>query len=180
MRDRLNSGNWACSQLSSLLPASARSGVRCTNLYSTGMALPLESKTALVTGAAKGIGKGIALELARRGCDVVINDLPGDASAAETVAEVQALGRKAFAVFADVGKAREVARMFEEVVARVPRIDILVNNAGTQVWKPLLDLTEEDWDRVVDTNLKGCFLCTQQAGRHMKSGGGRIVNIGSG
>jgi len=144
------------------------------------MALPLESKTALVTGAAKGIGKGIALELARRGCDVVINDLSGDASAAETVAEVQALGRKAFAVFANVGNAREVARMFEDVVARVPRIDILVNNAGTQVWKPLLDLTEDDWDRVVDTNLKGCFLCTQQAGRHMKSGGGRIVNIGSG
>jgi NAD(P)-dependent dehydrogenase (short-subunit alcohol dehydrogenase family) len=71
--------------------------------------------------------------------------------------------------------------MFEDVAARFPRLDILVNNAGTQVWKPLLELEEDEWDRVIDTNLKGCFLCTQRAARLMRAGGGgRIVNIGSG
>ena len=71
--------------------------------------------------------------------------------------------------------------MFENVLGHFPRLDILVNNAGCQVFKPLLELEEAEWDRVIDTNLKGCFLCTQQAARHMKqAGGGRIVNIGSG
>jgi 3-oxoacyl-[acyl-carrier protein] reductase len=143
--------------------------------------LPLESKTALVTGAAQGIGKQIALELARAGCHVAINDLSAASGAEAVAAEIAALGRDSFAVAADVGNARQVARMFEEVSARFPRLDILVNNAGTQVWKPLLELEEAEWDRVIDTNLKGCFLCTQQAGRRMKeTGGGRIVNIGSG
>jgi 3-oxoacyl-[acyl-carrier protein] reductase len=145
------------------------------------MDLPLESKTALVTGAAQGIGKQIALELARAGCHVAINDLSAASGAEAVAAEIAALGRDSFAVAADVGNARQVARMFEEVSARFPRLDILVNNAGTQVWKPLLELEEAEWDRVIDTNLKGCFLCTQQAGRRMKeTGGGRIVNIGSG
>ena len=101
--------------------------------------------------------------------------------AEETAAEIIAMGRRAVVVKADVGNARDVDRMFAEVLERFPRLDILVNNAGTQVWKPLLDLQEAEWDRVIDTNLKGCFLCTQRAARHMKEhGGGRIVNIGSG
>jgi NAD(P)-dependent dehydrogenase (short-subunit alcohol dehydrogenase family) len=145
------------------------------------MSLPLESKTALVTGASKGVGKGIALELARCGCDVALNynsDAPGAETAAE---EVRALGRRAFAVHADVGLASDVDRMFAEVLRRFPRLDIMVNNAGMQTWKPLLDLEEAEWDRVIGTNLKGCFLCTQRAGRHMRQhGGGCIVNIGSG
>jgi NAD(P)-dependent dehydrogenase (short-subunit alcohol dehydrogenase family) len=71
--------------------------------------------------------------------------------------------------------------MFAEVLSQFPRLDILVNNAGTQTWKALLDLEEAEWDRVIRTNLKGCFLCTQRAGRHMReNGGGSIVNIGSG
>jgi NAD(P)-dependent dehydrogenase (short-subunit alcohol dehydrogenase family) len=142
------------------------------------MALPLESKTALVTGASKGIGKGIALELARRGCRVAVNYHSDKAGADSTVAEI---GRDAFAVQGDVGNAGDASRMFTDVLERFPRLDILVNNAGTQVWKPLLDMDEADWDRPVDTNLKGCFLCTQLAGRHMRQhGGGRIINIGSG
>jgi len=145
------------------------------------MALPLESKTALVTGAARGIGKRIALELARAGCNVAINDLRADAGAEAVMAEIAGMGRDAFAVAADVGNAASVRRMFEEIDGRFPRLDILVNNAGTQVWKPLLELEESEWDRVIDTNLKGCFLCTQQAARRMKeTGGGRIVNLGSG
>jgi NAD(P)-dependent dehydrogenase (short-subunit alcohol dehydrogenase family) len=145
------------------------------------MSFTLESKTALVTGASKGVGKGIALELARCGCDIAVN-YNSDAKGAEaTAAEVRALGRQAFVVAADVGLAADVDRMFEEVLRQFPRLHILVNNAGMQTWKPLLDLEEADWDRVLRTNLKGCFLCTQRAGRHMREhGGGSIVNIGSG
>jgi NAD(P)-dependent dehydrogenase (short-subunit alcohol dehydrogenase family) len=145
------------------------------------MALPLESKTALVTGASKGVGKGIALELGRSGCDVAVNYNTDAAGAEATVDEIRAGGRRAFAVQANVGDARDVDRMFEEVLRQFPRLDILVNNAGVQTWKPLLDLEEAEWDRVIDTNLKGCFLCTQRAARNMKNhGGGRIINIGSG
>ena len=145
------------------------------------MTTPLDSKTALVTGAGKGVGKGIALELARQGCAVAVNYHSDAAAAQATVAEIGALGRAAFAVQADVARAAEVDRLFAEVLARFPRLDILVNNAGVQTWKPLLELTEADWDRTIGTNLKGCFLCIQRAARHMaERAGGRIVNIGSG
>jgi NAD(P)-dependent dehydrogenase (short-subunit alcohol dehydrogenase family) len=142
----------------------------------------LEGKTALVTGASKGIGKGIALELARAGCDVAVNYRSDAAGADSTVAEIRDLGRRAFSVHADVGKRPEVDAMFEQVFREFPRLDVLVNNAGTQTFKPLLDLTEAEWDLVLNTNLKGCFLCTQHAARRMKEegAGGRIINIGSG
>jgi NAD(P)-dependent dehydrogenase (short-subunit alcohol dehydrogenase family) len=141
----------------------------------------LESKIALVTGASKGVGKGIALELARCGCHIAVN-YASDARGAEATAdEVRALGRQALAVQADVGLAADVDHMFAEVLREFGRLDILVNNAGTQTWKALLDLEEAEWDRVIRTNLTGCFLCTQRAGRHMREhGGGSIVNIGSG
>ena len=141
----------------------------------------LSGKTALVTGAAKGIGRGIALELAREGCNIAVNDYL-DAKGAEAVAgEIHMLGREAIVTIANVGDSAEVDRMFGAVFEKFPRLDILVNNAGVQTWSPLTDLAEQDWDRVMATNLKGCFLCTQRAARHMKDhGGGRIVNIGSG
>ncbi|MGH9631839.1 MAG: SDR family NAD(P)-dependent oxidoreductase, partial [Bryobacteraceae bacterium] len=145
------------------------------------MPLSLENKLALVTGSSKGVGKGIALELARLGCNIAINYYSDAEGGKETASEVEKLGRKAFVVQGDVGLAADVDRMFSEVLARFPRLDILVNNAGVQTWKPLLDLEEKEWDRVIRTNLKGCFLCTQRAGRHMKdNGGGIVVNIGSG
>jgi NAD(P)-dependent dehydrogenase (short-subunit alcohol dehydrogenase family) len=141
----------------------------------------LSGQTALVTGAGGGVGRGIALALAREGCAIVVNDFRAAERAAETVAQVKALGVDAFAIEANVGASADVDRMFAAALERVPRLNILVNNAGVQTWKSLLDLTEADWDRVIDTNLKGCFLCTQAAGRHMAaSGGGAIVNIGSG
>jgi len=145
------------------------------------MPLTLESKTALVTGASKGVGKGIALELARCGCHIAVNYNSDALGAEATAAEVRALGRQAVTVQADAGLAADVDRMFAEVLRQFPRVDILVNNAGTQTWKPLLDLEEAEWDHVIRTNLKGCFLSTQRAGRHMRDqGGGSIVNIGSG
>src|SRR5215831_5097156 len=145
------------------------------------MPFPLESKIALVTGASKGVGKGIALELARCGCDIAVNFNSDSKGADATVAEIRGMGRKSLPVQANVGVAGDVGRMFEQVLREFPRLDILVNNAGVQTWKPLLELNEAEWDRVIDTNLKGCFLCTQRAARIMLDhGGGRIVNIGSG
>src|ERR1041385_6649355 len=113
------------------------------------MPSPLELKTALVTGSSKGVGKGIALELARCGCDVAVNYNSDAAGAAATVAEILAMGRSAFAIQANVGLAAEVDRMFAEAAGRFPRLDILVNNAGVQTWKPLLELEEAEWDRTI-------------------------------
>ena len=145
------------------------------------MSIQLENKTALVTGASKGIGKGTALELARLGCNVIVNYNSDQAGAQITVAEIQAMGRQAFSIGGDVGDAAAVDAMFKQSYKHFPTLDILVNNAGTQTWKALLDLTEQEWDRVIDTNLKGCFLATQKAAAHMKEqGGGSIINIGSG
>ena len=103
------------------------------------------------------------------------------AGAAATVAEIAQSGGRAFAVQANVGDSAAVDAMFERVDAEFSALHILVNNAGVQTWKPLLELTESEWDRVIDTNLKGTFLCTQRAAQRKKaSAGGSIVNIGSG
>ena len=141
----------------------------------------LEGRNALITGASKGVGRGIALELARRGADIAINYNSDRAGAEETAAAVRDSGRRAVVLQGDVALSADVDRFFTEALDAFNRIDILVNNAGVQTWAPLLDLSEQDWDRVLDTNLKGCFLCTQRAARHMKENGrGRIINIGSG
>jgi NAD(P)-dependent dehydrogenase (short-subunit alcohol dehydrogenase family) len=145
------------------------------------MSKRLEGYTALVTGASSGVGKGIALELARAGCRVAVNHHADEAPAEQTVAEIEELGVEAFSVKADVASSDRVKEMFDVVLGRFERLDIMVNNAGVQTWKPLLELSEIDWDRVINTNLKGTFLCTQFAAAHMKEhGGGAIVNIGSG
>jgi NAD(P)-dependent dehydrogenase (short-subunit alcohol dehydrogenase family) len=141
----------------------------------------LEGKTALVTGASKGVGKGIALEFARQGCQVAVNYNSDAAGAGATVREIEALGGQAFAVKGNVGDSQALNAMFDAVFERFPRLDVLVNNAGVQTWCSLLDLSEAEWDRVLDTNLKGCFLGTQRAARTMQHAGcGSIINIGSG
>jgi NAD(P)-dependent dehydrogenase (short-subunit alcohol dehydrogenase family) len=142
----------------------------------------LEGQAAVVTGADSGIGQGIALALARAGSRVAVNHVGSAGHADDTVRQLHALGVDAIAVRADVRVAADVTSMIESAVARFGRLDLLVNNAGVQTEGGFLDVTEEDWDRVIDTNLKGCFLCTQAAARHMvKAGsGGSIVNIGSG
>lgn len=140
------------------------------------------NKLALVTGASKGVGRGIALGLAAAGWDVVINFHHDEAGALETAAEVRAYQRQCWTMQADVGDGKQVQTLFSEIARTVGRIALLVNNAGVQTWSSLVDLKEEDWDRTIRTNLKGCFLCMQQAGRLMiaDGDGGAIVNIGSG
>src|SRR5262245_49989579 len=105
--------------------------------------LALMASTALVTGASKGVGKGIALELARQGFNLWINYNSDRAGAEETAREISAIGRKAFIVQADVGSAAAVKAMFGQIT----ELDLMVNNAGQQTWKPLLELTEAEWDR---------------------------------
>ena len=142
----------------------------------------LEGKTAIVTGSDSGIGQGIARTLARHGCRVAVNYFGTAERADATVTELKALGADAIAVKADVRVASDVTAMVDAAVAHFGRIDVLVNNAGVQTWGAFLDVTEDEWDRVIDTNLKGCFLCTQAAARSMRASGagGSIVNIGSG
>lgn len=141
----------------------------------------LEGQHALVTGSNSGVGKGIALELAAAGCNVIVNFLDDSIGAEQTLSEIAALGVKSWAIRGDVGLSQDVERIFGELRERVPRLNLLVNNAGVQTFAPLLELSEADWDRDIRTNLKGCFLCTQAAGRMMKSQkSGCIINIGSG
>jgi len=139
------------------------------------------ASTALVTGASKGVGRGIALGLARNGWNVAVNyhgDLEG---AEETVAAIHELGAEACVIQGDVGDSSDVDRMFKEFDAWAGKLDLLVNNAGVQTWAPLLELSEEDFDRTIRTNLKGTFLCTKAAALRMKeTGGGGVINIGSG
>jgi NAD(P)-dependent dehydrogenase (short-subunit alcohol dehydrogenase family) len=144
------------------------------------LASTLRGRAALVTGGGRGIGRAIALELGRAGADVAVNYYVEPERAEATAADITALGVRGMAVAGDVGDAADAQRMIDEVVTRFGRIDILVNNAGTQTWTPFLEVTEREWDLVIRTNLKGCFLCTQAAARHMRSTGGAIVNIGSG
>jgi NAD(P)-dependent dehydrogenase (short-subunit alcohol dehydrogenase family) len=141
------------------------------------------AKLAIVTGASSGIGRGIAVALAQEGWDVAFTYLNADSSAEESAAEIAAAGRDVLHCRIDVGIKVEVDRFYDTVAARFGRVpDLLVNNAGIQTWCPLLELSEENWDRVIQTNLKGCFLNTQSVARLLvgERKRGAIVNIGSG
>jgi NAD(P)-dependent dehydrogenase (short-subunit alcohol dehydrogenase family) len=146
----------------------------------------LRDQVALVTGAAKGIGKAIAIALAREGCDVVINDVDTEFIDA-VVQEIKAVGRRSIAIVADIRDQEQVNQMVDKCVETFGRIDILVNNAGGSMGTPTTpppkligDVTEEYWDLVVDTNFKGTFLCTQAAMKYMKEQkSGKIVGISS-
>ena len=141
--------------------------------------MDLSSRVAIVTGSARGIGRAIASKLAEHGAWVVITDL--DASLAEEVAqEIKARMGQAIAVTADISLPEEVKRLVELTISAYGKIDILVNNAGIVRDQLLLRMSDEDWDRVLDTNLKGAFLCTRAVLRYMiKQRWGRIINIAS-
>ncbi|MCZ8520095.1 MULTISPECIES: 3-oxoacyl-[acyl-carrier-protein] reductase [Paenibacillus] len=140
----------------------------------------LTGKVALVTGASRGIGRAIAVALAEAGADVAVNYAGSEAAAAETVQAVEALGRKAVKIKANVGSAQEVDDMFKLVLETFGRIDILVNNAGITRDNLIMRMKEEEFDQVIETNLKGVFNCIKSATRPMmKQRSGRIINISS-
>jgi 3-oxoacyl-[acyl-carrier protein] reductase len=141
--------------------------------------LELKEKVALVTGGAQGIGRAVALLLAEHGADIAVSDVNLQ-RAQETAGEIRTLGRKSMAVKASVADSQEVEQMVQAVLAGLGRIDILVNNAGIAKDKLILRMTDEDWDAVLNVNLKGTFLCTRAVIRHMsKQRSGKIVNIAS-
>jgi 3-oxoacyl-[acyl-carrier protein] reductase len=140
----------------------------------------LQGKIALVTGASRGIGRAIALELARQGAKVAVNYAGSEAKANEVVTEILEMGGEAFAIQADVSKAEAVEHMVKEVLDRFGRIDILVNNAGVTRDNLIMRMKEEEWDEVININLKGVFNCTKAVTRPMmKQRYGRIINIAS-
>jgi NAD(P)-dependent dehydrogenase (short-subunit alcohol dehydrogenase family) len=140
----------------------------------------LAGKVAIVTGAGRGIGRGIALELSKEGARVAVNYFSSEQMAHGLVDQIRESGREAFAIQADVSKFTEVNHMVSETVERFGGLDILVNNTGITILKPFLEDTEEIWDKTIDTNLKGPFLCSLAAAKIMvKRGGGKIVNISS-
>jgi len=141
--------------------------------------LELEGKVSLVTGASQGIGRAIALKLSSRGARVVVNDIAKEA-AERVVSEIKGQGGDAFAVEADVKDSAAVKAMLDEVTGRWERIDILVNNAGINRDTLLLKMSDEAWDAVIDTNLRGAYACTRFALRSMmRQRWGRIVSMAS-
>ncbi|OAS83369.1 MULTISPECIES: 3-oxoacyl-[acyl-carrier-protein] reductase [Metabacillus] len=140
----------------------------------------LENKVALVTGASRGIGKAIALELAKNGASVAVNYAGSEAKANEVVDDIKANGGNAFAIKADVSNTEDVQNMIKEVISQFGQLDILVNNAGITRDNLLMRMKDAEWDDVINTNLKGVFLCTKGVTRQMmKQRSGRIINITS-
>lgn len=138
----------------------------------------LKGKKALVTGSSRGIGKGIALALAKQGADVAVNYRSNKKEAEKAVAQIKKKGGKSFSVQADVSSVDEVIRMLGEVKKQWGGLDILVNNAGIVAYADFESMTEEQWDQVLDVNLKGQFLCSREALKLMSSGS-KIINIAS-
>jgi 3-oxoacyl-[acyl-carrier protein] reductase len=140
----------------------------------------LKDRVALVTGAASGIGQGIAIAFAREGADIVVADRSPEAKAAETIAGIKKHGRQALFVQADVADEASVEKMAKAALARFGRVDILVNNAGIFTESLIENLPVADWDRVMNVNLRGVFLCTRALlGQMLERRDGRIINIAS-
>jgi len=141
--------------------------------------LKLENKVAIVTGSGQGIGKGIALELAKEGAKVVVSDITQE-NIDRTVDEIKSFNTNAIGVKADVSNIKEVENLIKKTIEEFGRVDILVNNAGIYPFKPLTEMKEEEWDKVLNVNLKGVFNCTKTVLSDMtKRKSGNIVNIAS-
>ena len=139
---------------------------------------PLTGKVAIVTGSSRGIGRGIAEQLGRDGAAVVINYSGSEREASEAVAAIAAAGGKSVAIQASMSQVKDIRRLFAETIQHFGRIDILVNNAGMSFMGAIADVTEDEYDRVFDLNVRGVLFALQEAAKHMNDGG-RIVNISS-
>jgi len=141
--------------------------------------MKVDNKTAIVTGSRRGIGRAIALALAKEGANVVVSDISQE-DCEKVVNEVKGLGRRGLALKCDVTSKADVEVMVTRTVAEFGKLDILVNNAGIIAFKPFLELTDEDWDNLMNVNLRGQFICAQVAAKEMmKNKWGRIINIAS-
>ncbi len=139
----------------------------------------LRGRVALVTGGAIRVGRAIGLALAREGCHVAVSYLQSRNAAAATVREIRSLGVEAAPIRADLAKPSEVKTLVSQTISRFGRLDLLVNNAGIFFRTPLAETTPAQWDRLLDVNLRGPFLCSQAAAKAMLGArGGRIINIG--
>jgi len=142
--------------------------------------MKLDSKVALVTGSSRGVGKAVALGFAKNGADVVINYTANQEAADNVVSEIESIGRKAIAVKADVAVLSDVNNLVNAGVDKFGKLDILVNNAGFTRPAMMVKMSEDQWDQVVDIHLKGAFMCSQAAARHMKEqNSGKIINVTS-
>lgn len=142
------------------------------------MTVELKGKTAIVTGASRGIGRAIALKLGAMKASIVVNYHNNEPAAGETVSAVQKAGGKAVAINADMRKVSDIQSLFDRTVAEFGGIDILINNAGVRLFKPVASVTEAEFDDIFAANVKGVFFACQMAARQMTDGG-RIVNISS-
>jgi enoyl-[acyl-carrier protein] reductase III len=140
----------------------------------------MEQKVALVTGSSRGIGRLIAIKLAKRGYDIVVNYARSKQAALDVAKEIEELGQKALVVKANVGKPEKIKELFEKIDEEYGRLDILVNNAASGVLRPLMELEESHWDWTMDINSKALLFCAQEAAKRMeKTGGGHIVSLSS-
>jgi glucose 1-dehydrogenase len=141
----------------------------------------LAGKRALVTGSGRGIGRAIAIRFAREGADVVINDLDIQGEARQTLAEVESAGRRGVLIQADLSRTDEARRLIDRAIQQLGPLDILVNNAGIEKRAPFVEVTEADYDKVLDVNLKGAFFTTQAFVRHLLADRrpGKIIQISS-
>jgi NAD(P)-dependent dehydrogenase (short-subunit alcohol dehydrogenase family) len=141
--------------------------------------MDLKGKVAIVTGARRGIGRGIALTFAKAGAKVVVSDVSQE-DCEKVVKEIEALGSSGLAVKCDVSQKSAVEALVKAAVEKFGRLDVLVNNAGIISFEPFLEMKEETWDKIIDVNLKSMYLCSQAAAKEMvKQGGGKIVNVAS-
>ncbi|BAZ12241.1 short-chain dehydrogenase/reductase SDR [Calothrix sp. NIES-4071] len=138
----------------------------------------LAGKVAIVTGASRGIGRAIALKLAKSGASIIVNYAGNAQKAQQTVEEIRVLGVEAYPIQADVSKISEIKKLFDSSIEKFGKVDILVNNAGVIIYKPITEVTEEDFDKIFDINVKGTYFACQQAALRMADGG-RIINFSS-
>lgn len=140
----------------------------------------MSEKVALVTGSSRGIGKATAIRLAKEGYDVVVNYARSRKGAEETAAEIEALGRKALVVKANVGDVEKIRQMFQQIDDEFGRLDVFVNNAASGVQRPLMELEESHWNWTMNINSKALLFCAQEAAKLMeRNGGGKIVSVSS-
>ena len=137
-----------------------------------------DNKVAIITGSSRGIGKAIATRLAKDGAAVVINYSHSADKADAAVKEIEATGGKAIAIQADVSRVVDIKKMFADAIDKLGKVDILINCAGVVVYKPIVEVTEADFDKIMAVNVKGTYFACQQAAKHLADGG-RIINISS-